>query len=104
MDNLAGAFIVDKEKRVIFPDGTAEASTKLVADQNGLLRLSGEGIGGRSERSNGVEDRVAQIIVSLAVKLVRAAADADVDDGASGAAILCTVVVGLNAELRDCVG
>ena len=38
------------------------------------------------------------------MKLIRAAADTDVDDRACGAAILRAVVVGLDAELVDGVG
>ena len=104
VDDLASAFVVGEEEGVVFPDGATEGSAELVADEDGLLRCAGERIGGRREGPDGVEDGVAQVVVGLAVKLVGAAADADVDDGACGTAILCAIVVGFDAELGDGVG
>jgi len=46
-----------------------------------------------------VESGIADVIVSLAVELIRAASDADVDHRARGASILGAVVVGFYAKL-----
>ncbi len=81
--------------------GAAERAAELIADEHGLLRLTGDGADGRKERAVGVEDGVAVVLPHTAVELVGAAVDGDVDDGAGGAAELGGVVVGLHAELVD---
>jgi len=104
VDDLSGTFIVCEEEEAILQDGAAQGATELVADQDRLLRSTSEGVRRRGERSDCVKDRVAEIVVSLAMEFVVAAANADVDDGTGGAAVLCAVVVGLNAKLGDSVG
>ena len=101
VSDLTDAFVVGEEEGVVFPDGTAEGPAELVADENWLRRLAGEGVGRRSEGSDGVEDCVAEIVPCLTVKLIGTAANADIDDAACGAAILCGVVVGFDTEFVD---
>ncbi len=101
MDDLSGAFIVCEEEEAILEDRAAQGAAELVADQDGLLRSTSEGVSRRGERSDCIKDRVAEIVVSLAVEFVAATANADVDDGTGGAAILCAVVVSLDAKFGD---
>src|SRR6202041_18058 len=51
-----------------------------------------------------VQHRVAQVVVGDAVKLVRAAADGRIDDGAAGPSVFGAVVVGLHLEFLDGIG
>ena len=102
--DLANTFIVCEEEGVVLPDGTAEGGAELVANEDGLLGRAGEGVGGRGEGADCIEDGVAEIVVSFAVEGVGAAAYADVDDGTGGTTIFGAVVIRFDAELGDGVG
>jgi hypothetical protein len=87
-------FVIAKEKELVPLDRTAERAAELVLHQRRLHA-------GTDERAICVQHRVSEIIIGNAVKLISAAADRRVDDGAAGPSILGTVVVGLNLELLD---
>ena len=102
--NLTGAFVVAEEEGVILPDGAAKGATELVADEDWLLRLAGQRVVGWREGADRVQNRITEVVISLAVKVIGTAADTDVDHGSGGAAVLGAVVVGFDAELIDSVG
>src|SRR5580698_7683494 len=101
MHNLTGAFVICEEESVVLPQRAAKSTTKLITNEDRFLWRVCERIGGRCEGSDGVKDRVAKIVVGLAVKLIGAAADTYVDDRACRTTIFGTIVVSLDAELRD---
>src|SRR5262245_36750493 len=95
---LAGSLIVDKEKRTIPQDATAQRAAKLV-----LLEC-------RSRKSGGIGKEVVciQLVVSKefeqrAVKLVTARLDAGVDHGTGRMAELSRKCARLDLELLHCI-
>ena len=103
MLDLAGTFIVTEGEGVVFPNRSPERAAKLIADQDRLLRLAREWIGRRRERPNRIENGIADVVIGLTVKLICAAANADVHNCTRGATVLRTVVVRLDTELGDSI-
>ena len=78
-------------------DRPTKGSAKLVADELGLARARGK------EGAGGVEDRVAIVVICLAVEVVRATTNRHVDDCTRVAPVLRRVVVRFHAKLVHCV-
>src|SRR6202000_735420 len=97
--HLTIAFIVSKIEELIFQNGSADGSAKLVADKDRLLRLTCKGAGRRSEGANSVQNRIAVILPHLTVKLIRSAIDGHVDHSTRSATILSAIVACFHAKL-----
>src|SRR5262249_57865894 len=81
-----------EEKGLVFPDRPAKGESGLVAPEGGILPLrSGEGVAR-------VEPLVAEIVIDVSVKLIRAAFRDDVDDASSGAPELRVVTASVDLE------
>src|ERR1700677_5041587 len=101
MDILAGSFEVAEEKEAVLHERAAKGAAELIAQQGGLVWLTGQRIGRGGEGANGIENGIPKILVGFAVKFIGPAADTDIDDASGGVTILCTVVVGFDAKFID---
>src|SRR5262249_39498223 len=94
----AVAFVIREEEEFVPPNGSAERASKL-APHHRRLR-----VGGGLEEADCVQLRVAQELPGGAVELVRATANAGIDDGSGGTPELGAVVISIEPEFLDRVG
>ena len=92
---LPGTLIGAEEEELVFDDGSANATTKLVTSQTVVLL---------GEKISGVQAAVAQEFESCAVNCVRAGLGDNVDRPADSVAVLSSHVVRLEVEFLNGVG
>ena len=93
----AQGFEIGKEEGLVLDHRSAEDAAELVLLEDRLAV-------GRLEISYGIQVRVAQELPCRAVKLIGAALQRHVDDGAAGAPVFGAEVVGLHLEFGNRVG
>ena len=90
-------FEIGKEERLVLDHRSAEHAAELVLLEDRLAV-------GRLEIPHRIQVRIAQELPCRAVKLIGAALQRHVDNGAAGAPVFGAEVVGLHLELGDRVG
>ena len=99
--HLAIALVVDEEEQLVFANGSAQRTAKLVADQHRHLTLPVSTLSGGRKGPNRIQVGVAVVLPYPAMKLVGAAVDRDVDHRTGSAAKFRTIVIGFDAKLVD---